>query len=110
MAFDFKKKYKEYYQPASKPTFVDVPTMNYIAVRGKGNPNDEDGEYKQSVGQLYGVAYTLKMGYKGSYKIKGFFENVVPPLEGLWWSEKGEVDYADKSGFCFISMIRLPDS
>ena len=109
MAFDFKKEYKEFYLPANKPALVEVPAMNYIAVRGKGDPNDEDGEYKQTIGQLYGIAYTLKMSYKGSYKIKGFFEYVVPPLEGLWWSETGEVDYADKSGFCFISMIRLPD-
>lgn len=109
MAFDFKKEYKEFYLPASKPMLVDVPAMNYIAVMGKGDPNEEDGEYKQALRQLYGVAYTLKMSSKGSHKIKGFFEYVVPPLEGLWWSENGEVDYADKSGFRFISMIRLPD-
>ena len=109
MAFDFKKEFKEFYLPASKPTIVTIPAMNYLAVRGKGNPNEEGGNYKQALEQLYGVAYTLKMSYKSDYRIEGFFEYVVPPLEGLWWAENGEVDYADKEGFCFISMIRLPD-
>ena len=109
MAFDFKKEFKEFYLPASKPTIVAIPVMNYIAVRGKGNPNEEDGNYKQALEQLYGIAYTLKMSYKSDYRIEGFFEYVVPPLEGLWWAENGEVDYANKDGFCFISMIRLPE-
>ena len=108
-AFDFKKEFKEFYLPASKPSLVTVPVMNYLAVRGKGNPNEEDGEYKQAIEQLYGIAYTLKMSYKSEYRIDGFFEYVVPPLEGLWWAENGRVDYAHKDGFCFISMIRLPD-
>ncbi len=109
MAFDFKKEFKEFYLPASKPQIVMVPVMNYLAVRGKGNPNEEGGEYKTALEQLYGVAYTLKMSYKSDYRIDGFFEYVVPPLEGLWWTENGEVDYANKDGFCFVSMIRLPD-
>ena len=109
MAFDFKKEYKEFYLPPAKPSLVDVPPMNYIAVRGKGNPNDEDGEYKASLELLYGIAFTIKMSKMGDHRIEGYFDYVVPPLEGLWWSDKGEVDYAHKEDFQFISMIRLPD-
>ena len=110
MPFDFKKEYKEYYMPKNKPQIVEIPTMNYIAVRGKGDPNDENGEYKRAIEVLYAVAYTLKMSYKTDYKIEGFFEYVVPPLEGFWWSEKGGAfDYADKSQLRWISVIRLPD-
>ena len=109
MAFDFKKEYKDFYLPSTKPAIVDIPAMNYLAVRGKGNPNEEGGAYKQALEKLYGIAYTLKMSYKSDYRIEGFFEYVVPPLEGLWWAENGGIDYADKEGFCFISMIRLPD-
>lgn len=110
MAFDYKKEYKEFYMPKNKPTIVTIPTMNYIAVRGKGNPNDECGEYKESIALLYGIAYTIKMSYKSDYKIEGFFEYVVPPLEGFWWQEQTEgLDYSRKNDMCFISMIRLPD-
>ena len=110
MAFDFKKEYKEYYMPKNKPEVVTVPPTNYIAVRGKGDPNEEGGAYQQAVGILYAVAYTLKMSYKGTYKIQGFFEYVVPPLEGFWWQDHVEgADYSDKSSFNWISVIRLPD-
>ncbi len=110
MAFDYKKEYKEFYMPANKPSIVTVPKMNYIAVRGKGNPNDENGEYKNSIGLLYAIAFTIKMSYKGSHKIDGYFEYVVPPLEGFWWQEGSvTIDYANKNGFNFISLIRLPD-
>ncbi len=110
MSFDFKKEYKEFYMPKNKPEIVSVPRANYIAVRGKGNPNDEGGEYKQAIGVLYAVAYTLKMSYKTDYRIEGFFDYVVPPLEGFWWQEGIEgFDYSDKSTFCWISVIRLPD-
>ena len=85
MPFDFRKEYKENYMPKSKPEIVDVPKANYIAVRGKGNPNEEGGAYQKALGVLYAVAYTLKMSSKSDYKIKGFFEYVVPPLEGFWW-------------------------
>lgn len=110
MAFDYKKEYKEYYLPKQKPQIVEIPSMNYIAVRGKGNPNEENGAYQQAIGVLYAIAYTLKMSYKTDYKIEGFFEYVVPPLEGFWWQDgvKG-VDYSKKDSFCWISMIRLPD-
>jgi len=110
MPFDFKKEYKEFYLPPKTPTIVEVPPMNYLAVRGKGNPNAEDGEYKNSIGLLYGIAFTIKMSYKGSHKIDGYFEYVVPPLEGFWWQDgiKG-IDYARKEDFNFISVIRLPD-
>lgn len=110
MAFDYKKEFKEYYVPKNKPQIVEIPSMNYIAVRGKGNPNDENGEYKQAIGILYAVAYTLKMSYKTEYKIDGFFEYVVPPLEGFWWSDNdGGFDYSDKAQLKWISVIRLPD-
>jgi hypothetical protein len=110
MAFDFKKEYKEFYMPRSKPEIVTVPKANYIAVRGKGDPNDEDGAYQQAVGMLYAVAYTLKMSYKTDYRIEGFFDYVVPPLEGFWWQEGVDgIDYSDKSTFNWISVIRLPD-
>ena len=110
MAFDFKKEYKEFYMPKNKPEIVNVPKANYIAVRGKGNPNEEGGAYQQAISILYAVAYTLKMSYKTDYKIKGFFEYVVPPLEGFWWQDNVDgVDYSDKSAFNWISVIRLPD-
>ena len=110
MAFDFKKEYKEFYMPKSKPEIVTVPKANYIAVRGKGDPNDEGGAYQQAVGILYAVAYTLKMSYKTDYRIEGFFDYVVPPLEGFWWQEGVDgIDYRDKSTFNWISVIRLPD-
>ena len=110
MAFDFKKEYKEFYMPKNKPEIVDVPKANYIAVRGEGDPNEEGGAYKQAIGVLYAVAYTLKMSYKTDYKIEGFFEYVVPPLEGFWWQEGiSGVDYGRKETFHWISVIRLPD-
>ncbi|NLL90811.1 MAG: transcriptional regulator [Ruminococcaceae bacterium] len=110
MAFDFKKEYKEFYLPKNKPEIVDVPRANYIAVRGKGDPNEVGGAYQQSIGILYAVAYTLRMSYKTDYRIEGFFEYVVPPLEGFWWQDNVVgVDYSDKSTFNWISVIRLPD-
>lgn len=110
MAFDFKKEYREFYMPKDKPEIVHVPKANYIAVRGKGNPNEEGGAYQQAVGVLYAVAYTLKMSYKTDHRIEGFFDYVVPPLEGFWWQEHTYgVDYSDKSTFNWISVIRLPD-
>ena len=110
MAFDFKKEYKEYYMPKNIPQIVDVPKVNYIAVRGKGNPNEVDGAYQKAISVLYAIAYTLKMSYKTDYKIDGFIEYVVPPLEGFWWQDDVEgVDYTDKSAFNWISVIRLPD-
>ena len=110
MAFDFKKEYKEFYMPKNKPEIVSVPAANYIAVRGTGDPNEEGGTYQQAIGVLYAVAYTLKMSYKTDYRIEGFYDYVVPPLEGFWWQDNVEgIDYADKSLFNWISVIRLPD-
>lgn len=110
MAFDFKKEYKEFYMPKNKPAIVEIPPMNYIAVRGQGDPNEEGGMYKEAIGILYALAYTLKMSYKGEHKIEGFFEYVVPPLEGFWWQDGIEgVDYGNKAAFKWISVIRLPD-
>jgi hypothetical protein len=132
MAFDFKKEYKEFYMPKNKPGIVTVPSMNYIAVRGAGDPNQEDGEYKQSIGLLYGIAFTIKMSKKGDHRIEGYFDYVVPPLEGFWWQETASaklnfntavdvlsegsgrckqngIAYAHKEDFHWISVIRLPD-
>lgn len=111
MAFDFKKEYKEFYMPKNQPEIVNVPKANYIAVRGTGDPNQEGGAYQEAIGILYAVAYTLKMSHKTDYRMEGFFEYVVPPLEGFWWQEQtgDETVYADKSKFHWISVIRLPD-
>ncbi len=110
MAFDFKKEYKNLYMPKDKPEIVHVPSINYIAVRGQGDPNEVNGAYQQAISILYAVAYTLKMSYKTSYQIKGFFEYVVPPLEGFWWQDGiCGVDYSNKDRFNWISVIRLPD-
>jgi hypothetical protein len=110
MPFDFKKEYKEFYLPSAKPVIVTVPKANYIAVRGKGDPNDEGGAYQHAIGVLYAVAYTLKMSYKTDHRIDGFYDYVVPPLEGFWWQEGIDgIEYSDKSTFCWISVIRLPD-
>ena len=110
MAFDFKKEYREFYLPKNKPEIVTVPPASYIAVRGQGDPNEEGGAYQAAIGVLYAVAYTLKMSYKSDYRIEGFYEYVVPPLEGFWRQEgvKG-VDYANKAAFQWISVIRLPE-
>ncbi len=110
MAFDYKREYKEFYMPKNKPGIVTLPSMNYIAVRVKGNPNQEDSEYKQSIGLLYGVAFTIKMSKTGDHKIDGYFDYVVPPLEGFWWQDGiAGIDYTHKDSFRGISVIRLPD-
>ena len=110
MAFDFKKEYKEPYMPKNKPSIVTVSSINYIAVRGTGDPNQEDGEYKQAIGLLYGIAFTIKMSKKGDHRIEGYFDYVVPPLEGFWWQDGVDgIDYAHKEDFHWISVIRLPD-
>ena len=110
MAFDYKKEYKEFYLPRKKPEIVDVPAMNYIAVRGTGDPNREDGEYQKAIGLLYAIAFTIKMSKRSGHRIDGYFDYVVPPLEGFWWQEGVEgFDYTSKELFHWISVIRLPD-
>ncbi len=110
MAFDFKKEYKEFYLPKNKPSLVTVPPMNYIAVRGQGDPNKEDGDYKKSIGLLYGIAFTIKMSKMTDHRIDGYFDYVVPPLEGFWRQEGVDgIDYSRKEDFQWISCIRLPD-
>ncbi|WP_077533640.1 GyrI-like domain-containing protein [Massiliimalia massiliensis] len=110
MAFDFKKEYKEFYLPKQKPELIEIPSMNFIAVRGKGDPNQENGTYKQAIGLLYGIAFTIKMSRMSSHKIDGYFQYVVPPLEGFWWmKDTPGVDYSRKEDFEWISVIRLPD-
>ena len=110
MAFDFKKEYKEFYMPKRKPEIVNVPKANYIAVRGVGDPNEEGGEYKAAIGLLYTIAFTLKMSRRIGHEIEGFFDYVVPPLEGFWWQPGVQgIDYSRKNSFHWISVIRLPD-
>ena len=110
MAFDYKKAYKEFYLPPKTPGIITVPAMNFLAVRGQGNPNEENGAYKQALGMLYAVAFTIKMSKLGKHKLEGYFDYVVPPLEGLWWQEGIHgVDYAHKEDFQWISLIRLPE-
>ena len=110
MAFDFKKEYKEFYMPKNKPSIVTVPKMNFIAVSGSGDPNAEGSEYKETIGLLYGIAFTIKMSKMGDHRIEGFFDYVVPPLEGFWWQDgMTGIDYNHKEYFKFISVIRLPD-
>lgn len=134
MPFDYKKEYKEFYLPAKQPHIITIPPMNYLAVRGHGDPNTEGGEYKWSIELLYAIAFTLKMSKKTSYQIEGYFDYVVPPLEGFWCQDaqgmqdvknhnenhhqdrpqvdQGHnhgIDYARKDQFNFISVIRLPD-
>ena len=110
MTYDFKKEFKEFYLPSDKPTIVTIPKLNYIAVEGKGDPNEVDGEYQKAMQLLYGIAFTLKMSYKTDYKIDGYFEYVVPPLEGLWWiADYKEFDYSGKDKLNWLSIIRLPD-
>jgi hypothetical protein len=110
VAFDFKKEYKEFYLPKNRPEIVTVPRANFIAVRGQGDPNAEGGAYQQAIGVLYALAYTLKMSYKTDYRIQGFYDYVVPPLEGFWRQEGVEgIDYGNKAAFQWTSVIRLPD-
>ncbi|MBQ7083047.1 MAG: GyrI-like domain-containing protein [Oscillospiraceae bacterium] len=110
MPFDYKKEYKAFYLPPKTPEILSVPPMNFVAVRGKGDPNEEAGEYKAAMEILYGIAYTIKMSKKGDHQIEGYFDYVVPPLEGFWWQERTVgVDYSRKADFCWISLIRLPD-
>lgn len=107
MAFDYKKEYKEFYMPKAKPEIVTIPKMNFLAVRGSGDPNEEGGEYKASIGLLYGIAFTIKMSKKGARQIEGYFDYVVPPLEGFWWQEGVTgIDYSRKEDFKWISVIR----
>lgn len=110
MAFDYKKEYKEYYLSKSTPQIIEIPRMNYIAVRGKGDPNEEEGEYKRAISVLYAIAYTIKMSKMGEHRMDGYFDFVVPPLEGFWWQEGVQgVDLSNKSSFQWVSVIRLPD-
>lgn len=106
---DYKKEFKDLYLPKNEPMLVDVPEMNFIMVDGKGNPNDEGGEYQSAVEILYALSYTIKMSKKGSYNIDGYFEYVVPPLEGLWWMENDGMDFKKKDKFEWTSMIRQPE-
>jgi len=107
---DYKKEYKELYQPKTMPTLVDVKRMQFVAIEGRGNPNDENGEYQQAISVLYTIQYTIKMSKKGSYTPDGYFDYIVPPLEGFWWLDNSkDFSFQDKSNYCWLSVIRLPE-
>jgi len=110
MAKDYKKEYKDLYLPKAKPMIIDIPEMQFAAVEGRGDPNDKNGEYPAALQILYGVQYAIKMSKMGNNKLEGYFDYVVPPLEGLWWLGN-ETDFTpeNKSKFNWISMIRLPE-
>ena len=110
MPFDFKKEYRDLYQPKTRPSLIEVPPMRFLSVEGSGDPNEQGGAYQHALELLYGVAYTLKMSYKTDHTIAGFYQYVVPPLEGFWWQEglRG-VDYTNKAGFRWVSVIRVPE-
>ena len=110
MPFDFKKEYRDLYQPKTKPSIIEVPSIRFLAVEGEGDPNEAGGAYQHALELLYGVAYTLKMSYKTDRAIEGFYQYVVPPLEGFWWQPDVEgVDYANKADFHWLSVIRVPE-
>ncbi|MBR3313225.1 MAG: GyrI-like domain-containing protein [Atopobiaceae bacterium] len=110
MPFDFKKEYRDLYQPKTKPSIIKVPPMHFLAVEGAGDPNEVGGTYQRALELLYGLAYTLKMSYKTDHVIDGFYQYVVPPLEGFWWQPGVEgIDYRDKSSFNWVSVIRVPE-
>ena len=107
---DYKKEYKNIYSPKNEPIEINIPEITFVAVEGKGNPNEKEGEYQKALEILYGIQYTIKMSKKGDYIPNGYFDYVVPPLEGLWWADKGEnFPIKEKSKFCWISLIRLPE-
>ncbi len=109
--FDYKKKYKDLYQPKTKPSIIEIPEMTFIAIDGKGDPNTSD-EYKEALEILYGLSFTIKMSKMSGTQPEGYFEYVVPPLEGLWYVDDAKFDgtnITDKNRFCWISMIRQPE-
>ena len=111
MAIDFKKTNKELYQPKTTPSVIDVPEMVFIAVDGKGDPNTSE-EYRAALELLYGLSYSIKMSKMGGTQPEGYFDYVVPHLEGLWWGESGYFDgmnILDKNKLYWTSMIRQPD-
>lgn len=112
MSLDFKKEYKDLYMPKAKPVFIEVPPMTFFAVAGTGNPNELDGAYAKALELLYGLSYTVKMSKMGAWQPEGYFDYVVPPLEGLWWAGAGAFDGAsivDKGALSWVSLIRQPD-
>ncbi|MDR2086737.1 MAG: GyrI-like domain-containing protein, partial [Dysgonamonadaceae bacterium] len=107
---DYKKEYKELYSPKNQPVIIEVPEITFVAVEGRGNPNDENGEYSNALKLLYGIQYTIKMSKKGNNVPDGYFDYVVPPLEGLWWFDNSTKNPPkDKSQYNWISIIRLPE-
>lgn len=108
---DYKKKYKDLYLPKTKPSIVDVPEMTFVMVDGHGDPNTSLA-YKNALEVLYGISYAIKMSKMKGNEPEGYFEYVVPPLEGLWWLGDNDfpvTEITDKSKFNWVSMIRQPE-
>ena len=109
-AYDYKKEFKDLYLPKNKPMVIDVPQMQFVAVEGKGDPNDKNGDYPKAMQILYSIQFTIKMSKMGSKKLNGYFDYVVPPSEGFWWFENNEkIPPKNKSKYNWISLIRLPE-
>ncbi len=106
--FDFKKEYKNLYLPKDKPVLIEVPPMTFIMVDGSGDPNNNQ-DYQQSIELLYALSYAIKMSHKKGKEPSGFFEYVVPPLEGLWWIDEGEFSLTERDNWLWTSLIRQPD-
>lgn len=107
---DFKKRDKVLYQAKKEPTLLEVPALVYIMVDGTGDPNVEDGAYQQALGLLYGLSYTIKMSKNSAWCPEGYYDFVVPPLEGLWdQGGRQGMDYAHKEQLSWTAFIRQPE-
>lgn len=107
-AFDFKRAYKDLYMPKDEPDLIEVPSMNFLMVDGNGDPNNNP-EFRQATELLYGLSYAIKMSRKKGRQPEGYFDYVVPPLEGLWWIEEGAFSFEKRDNWKWTLMIRQPD-
>jgi len=107
---DFKKKDKALYHPGAEPELIDVPALLFIQIDGCGNPNEPAGAYSAAISLLYSLSYTIRMNKSGNFVPAGYFDYVVPPLEGLWWfADESAYDPAKKDELCWTAMIRQPE-
>lgn len=106
--FDYKKEYKDLYLPKNKPMIIKVPIMTFIMINGTKDPNNNK-DFQNALEMLYGISFTIKMSKKKGNQPKGYFEYVVPPLEGLWWIEEGNFSFFERENWKWTLMIRQPD-
>lgn len=104
---DYKKEFKDLYMPKTKPMSIQIPEINFIMVDGKGDPGNQ--EYQDAVSILYALSFTIKMSKMKENQPQGYFEYVVPPLEGLWWCEDDKFDFNKRDTWRWTSMIRQPE-